>query len=191
MVLSSMPLGSDDNRLRHNGAPSDLWPITPFVGRTGIGQAIGIAEAMLEEVIAIVPRRPIAATTFSRKADSQVIQRDIGEFATRIRTARLLAEQAAGEIDAAVLARRALTTGQRAANKAMGGFAMKLLEETSQGLMLIAGSSALSRENMLSRYWRDLAMVARHVQNIPNLGFETYGRSLLGITPNVFPEPLI
>lgn len=191
MVLSSMPLGSNDNRPHRNGAPSDLWPITPFVGRTGIGQAIGIAEAMLEEVIAAAPTRPIAATTFARKADSQVIQRDIGEFATRIRTARLLAEQAAGEIDTAVLNRCPLTTEQRAASKAMGGFAMKLLEETSQGLMLIAGSSAFSRDSILSRFWRDLAMVARHVQNSPNLGFETYGRSLLGITPNVFPEPLI
>lgn len=191
MVLSSMPLGSNDNRARNNGAPSDLWPLTPFVGRTGIGQAIGIAEAMLEELIATGMARPIAATTFARKADSQVIQRDVGEFATRIRTARMLAEQAAGEIDEAALSRTPLTTAQRAASKAMGAFAMKLLEETSQGIMLIAGSSAFSRDSVMSRFWRDLAMIARHVQNSPNLGFETYGRSLLGVAPNVFPETLI
>lgn len=191
MILADRPLGSDDNRQRGNGAPSDRWPIGPFVGRTGVGQAVGIAEAMLSCVTADAVARPITATCFARKADSQVVQKDIGEYAAKIRAARLMAEQAADELDQAALSRRAMTTGERAACKAMSALAMKLIDDASQGLMMIAGSSALSHANPLSRYWRDLAMVSRHVQNIPNLGFETYGRALLAIEPNIFPPPLI
>jgi alkylation response protein AidB-like acyl-CoA dehydrogenase len=190
-ITPDRPLGMAEGRTRHCGAPSDYWTIGAFVGRTGTGQAIGIAEAMLEQVATGLDRKTIAGTTFARASDSQVIARDIGEAAAQIATARLLVEETTGRLDAAALARTPLDFAARAQSRALGNLAIKLVDSAAQSLMFIGGSSALSIANPLSRYWRDLAMVTRHVQNIPNLGFEVHGRALLNIQPNLFLQHLI
>ena len=54
--------------------------------------------------------------------------------------------------------------------------------------MFIAGSSAFSLTNPLSRYWRDVHVGLRHITNIPMLSYEIYGRDRLGVKPNISPS---
>src|SRR3546814_13466802 len=79
---------------------------------------------------------------------------------------------------------RSLSERERARNKAQANYAMQILGEAVQSLMMVGGSSAFNNANPACRYWRDFSMVARHFGNIPNVGHEVYGRSILGVTPN-------
>jgi alkylation response protein AidB-like acyl-CoA dehydrogenase len=172
---------------RNYGAPSDFFAQMALVHRTMCGVPLGAMEALLDHVVEAAKTKPLVGTVFKRQADSQVVARDIGEAATKIRAARLLIESATMELDQAALERRVLTEPERARNKALANHAMKILQEASQTLMYVAGSSAFNNANPASRYWRDFNMVARHFGNIPSVGYEVFGRSLLGVTPNAVP----
>jgi hypothetical protein len=52
--------------------------------------------------------------------------------------------------------------------------------------MFLSGSSAFFLSNELSRFWRDISVAARHVTNLPNVGYELHGRALLG-QPGIIP----
>jgi hypothetical protein len=52
--------------------------------------------------------------------------------------------------------------------------------------MFQSGSSAFALDKPISRYWRDVHVAMRHVQNIPMLGYEIYGRDRLGVA-NISP----
>lgn len=172
---------------RNHGAPSDFFAQMAMVHRTMAGTPLGAAEALLEVVTEAAKAKPMVGTVFARAADSQVVARDIGEAAIKIDTARLLIESACQAIDAAALDRRALSERERAYNKVQANYAIQILAEAVQSLMFIAGSSGFNNANAASRYWRDFNMVARHFGNIPAVGHEVYGRSLLGVTPSAVP----
>ena len=57
--------------------------------------------------------------------------------------------------------------------------------------MFLAGSSALDERKPISRLWRDLSVGARHVANIPYVGYEILGKSLVGFEPNITPADFI
>jgi Acyl-CoA dehydrogenase, C-terminal domain len=68
-----------------------------------------------------------------------------------------------------------------------GWFRQWSVHSAIEQLMFTAGSSAFSLTNPLQRYWRDLHVALRHVNNLPQLGYEIYGRDLVGVKPNVSP----
>jgi alkylation response protein AidB-like acyl-CoA dehydrogenase len=126
----------------------------------------------------------VVTTTYAKQTDSQVYLHDIGEAATRIRTARRLIEGTTQAIDAAGLERRMLQPAERAELKADSALANELIVAAAEQLMFLSGSSAFFLTNELSRFWKDINVAARHVTNLPNLGYEVHGRALLG-APNI------
>jgi alkylation response protein AidB-like acyl-CoA dehydrogenase len=190
-VDSSRPYGTRYPGKKHCGAPSDYWPQIAFVHRTAVGQLCGMAEAALELLRSNADKRPIAVTTYTRQADSQVFQRDLGECAIKIQTARMLVEASTKEIDEAALTRQMLPSLDRARNKVQASFAVQQLAEAFDKMMFLAGSGAFNRANAMSRFWTDFSLAARHIANIPNVGFEVYGRALLGVEPNIVPPFMI
>jgi alkylation response protein AidB-like acyl-CoA dehydrogenase len=172
---------------RHHGAPSDYFAQLAMVHRTMCGVPLGAAEGLLAFVTENAKAKPLVGTLFARQADSQVVAKDIGEAAAKIGAGRLLIEDAATTLDRAALAKRMLSEPERARNKAQANYAMQILGEAVQALMYVAGSGAFNHSCPAVRYWRDFNMVARHFGNIPNVGFEVLGRSLLGVTPNAIP----
>jgi alkylation response protein AidB-like acyl-CoA dehydrogenase len=91
------------------------------------------------------------------------------------------------QLDHAALSRRSLSERERARSKAQANYSMQIMAQAIDTAMYVAGSGALSNTHPAARYWRDFHMVARHFGNIPNVGYEVYGRSLLGVTPSAVP----
>ena len=65
----------------------------------------------------------------------------------------------------------------------MGGQIVESIHAASESLMFQAGSSGFSLEKPINRYWRDISMALRHIQNIPTIGYEIQGRALAGGDP--------
>jgi alkylation response protein AidB-like acyl-CoA dehydrogenase len=169
---------------RHYGAPSDYWPLITLVRSAGIGQLVGGAEAMLEKVIEATKTRGIVTTIYQKQSESHVFQREVGEISMRLRAARLLVEDATGQLDAAGLARHVMSLPERARSKGQSALSIELIHQCIEKMMFLSGSSAFFHSNELSRYWRDISTALRHVTNLPHIGYEVYGRSLLGVQPS-------
>lgn len=187
VVLADRSYNYVEPSKRNYGDASDFFAQMAFVHRTMTGTPLGAAEGLLAAVSETAKVKPMVGTLFRRQVDSEVVVHDIGRAAIKIDAARLLIENATGTIDAAALAGKSLTERERARNKAQANYAIQILEEAVQSLMTVAGSAAFNHANPASRYWRDFNMVARHFGNIPSIGHELYGRSLLELGPGVIP----
>ena len=184
LSLSRKSFNQHEPGKRAFGEPSDYYSLVTLVRSTGMGLVVGAAEAMLEIVVEAAKTRGVVTTTYAKQVDSQVYLHDIGEAATRIRTARRLIEGTTRTIDAAALERRMLEPAERAELKADSALANELIVAAAEQLMFLSGSSAFFLTNELSRFWKDINVAARHVTNPPNIGYEVHGRALLGM-PNI------
>lgn len=182
MVLMSERAGQIDRTKRHFGAPSDLLPAVPVVRTTGIAQLIGAAEAMLEIVTAESPKKPVLTTTVAPRTNSGAYMRDLGEAAAMIDTARLILFDLTGKLDRVGMGED-FTIEEKARHRAAGAQMIELVHAASESLMFQAGSSAFSLDKPINRYWRDISMAVRHIQNIPTIGYEIYGRNMAGADP--------
>ena len=175
---------------RHFGAPSDYWPVLPLIRTTSAGMFVGAAEAMLEMLKAQVATKPVVTTTHNPAASSQVVQLEIGAAAAKISAARHIILAATAVLDATALDRATLGMDERARLKGEHAVAFELISASVEKMMHVAGSSAFMTKNDLQRFWRDIGVGTRHISFLPQLGYEVYGRSLLGISPNIIPPGL-
>jgi alkylation response protein AidB-like acyl-CoA dehydrogenase len=179
MVLMDERAGQIDRTKRHFGAPSDLLPVVPVVRTTGIAQLIGAVEAMLEILVA-ESNKPVLTTLIGPRTGSGAYMRDLGESAAMLDTAKLILFHLVGDFDRVALTDGELTLPEKARHRAQCAQMIRLIHGASESLMFQAGSSAFSTEKPISRYWKDVSMALRHIQNIPTIGYEIYGRSLAG-----------
>jgi len=146
---------------------------------------IGAAQALFEEVTRASHNRPIVYTTYAKQSESAVVQAEFGRIAASVEAARLLVEKSCGLIDVSGATRVPMTPQERAMSKGEGSFTIDLLAKAGHDLMFLAGSGAFSDEKAVSRIWRDLNVGARHTANLPYVGYEIFGKSLLGVEPNI------
>lgn len=179
-----------DPARRHFGAPSDYWPVTTLIRTTSAGMFVGAAEAMLEMLKAQVAVKPVVTTIHNPAASSHVIQMEIGAATAKISAARHIILAATALMDTTALNRGTLTIEERARLKGEHAVAFELIGASVEKIMHLAGSSAFMTKNELQRFWRDIGVGTRHIAFLPHLGYEVYGRSLLGISPNVIPPGL-
>ena len=191
LVSPTKPLGHPDPGKRHFGEPSDYWLMLPYAHRTVLGLMIGIAEAMLEMLTAASQDKGIPYTQFTKLAESSVFHFQLGRIVSHVEAARALLARATGQIDDAALQSRQLTTEERSLSKALGAMCLENLGTATEMIMTLAGSSAFYASSPLQKYWRDFAIAARHVGNIPHVAYEILGKSRLGISPNISPPHLI
>ncbi len=180
MVLMNERMGQIDRTKRHFGAPSDLLPAVPVVRTTGIAQLIGAVEAMLEIVRAESEKKPVLTTIIGPRIKSGSYMRDLGEAAANLDTAKLILFHLTGDLDDMALTGREFTLENKARHRAQCAQMIKLIHEASESLMFQAGSSAFALDKPISRYWKDVSMALRHIQNIPTIGYEIYGRNIAG-----------
>ena len=181
MVLMDERAGQIDPTKKHFGAPSDLIPAVPMVRATGLAQLIGAVEAMLEIVTADAGK-PVLTTTIGPRRGSGAFMRDLGEAAALIDTAKTILFSLTGKLDRIGLGEE-FTLAEKAQHRAACAQIVETVHAASESLMFQAGSSAFSLEKPINRYWRDVSMALRHIQNIPTIGYEIHGRSLAGGDP--------
>lgn len=179
LVLMDERAGQIDPTKRHFGAPSDLLPAVPVVRTTGIAQLIGAVEAMLEIVVAEAAKKPVLTTFITPRTNSGAYMRDLGEAAAMIATAKLILFDLTAKLDR-VGAGEPFSLEEKARHRAGGAQMIELVHGASESLMFQAGSSAFALDKPINRYWRDVSMAVRHIQNIPTIGYEIFGRNLAG-----------
>lgn len=179
MLLAQKPAGAHHDQT-HCGEPSDFWPIMPLIRSAGLFMMVGAAEAALECALETANKRSIPNTLYKKQADSQVLQRNLGEAASKIDAARLLAHDATTSLDRCALNREAATVDTRAVTKSHAATTLKLVSQSLDSLMTCAGSSAFLLDNPLQRFWRDVNVASRHAIYNPEVGYEVFGRHVLG-----------
>ena len=179
MVLMDKRAGQIDRSKRHFGAPSDLLPAVPVVRTTGIAQLIGAVEAMLEIVTAEASKKPVLTTLIAPRTNSGAYMRDLGEAAAMIDTAKLILFDLTAKLDRVAMGEE-FTLDEKARHRAAGAQMIELVHGASESLMFQSGSSGFALDKPINRYWRDVSMAVRHIQNIPTIGYEIYGRDLAG-----------
>ncbi|MFA7555722.1 MAG: acyl-CoA dehydrogenase family protein [Spongiibacteraceae bacterium] len=189
--IAKLGIGKHEAGKKHVGEPSDYWPFMPFLRATAHGMVVGAAEAMLEEVVETSKTRPIVYTNYTRQADSALVHGKMGNAAAKVAAAKLLMEKTCGQIDSMGITRIPMTAMERAQSKGEGAFTIDLLAQAADELMFLAGSSAFAESKAISRYWRDLNVGARHVANLPYVGYEILGKALVGFEPNITPADFI
>lgn len=189
--VAKIGIGGHETGKRHVGEPSDYWPFMPFLRATAHAVVAGAATAILERVRDAAHKRPIVYTSYGRQADCVTVQAELGKAAARIAAAEALTLKTCDLIDQAGLERRRLTPQERAQSKGEGSLAVELLNEAIEQLMFLAGSSAYADANPIQRYYRDASFAMRHVANLPYVGYEIFGKSLLGTEPNMSPADFI
>ena len=187
MVTMDKPVGTIDPSIKHFGAASDYLPVVPTVRCTGIAQLLGATQYMLELVSQDAPKKPIVTTFFTKRIDSHVFVHDLGKVSAQLDAAELILFDAIGQLDAVGATGKQMTALEAARNRAQCAQVIELIHASAEKLMFMAGSSAFMLNSPLSRYWRDVSMALRHVQNIPPLGYEIYGRDMLEVSPNISP----
>lgn len=180
MMLMDERAGQIDRTKRHFGAPSDLLPVVPVVRTTGIAQFIGAVEAMLEIVRAEAAKKPVLTTLIGPRTNSGSYMRDLGEAAANLDTAKLILFHLVGDFDRIGLTDGVLSLEDKARHRAQCAQMIKLIHAASESLMFQVGSSAFSLDKPISRYWKDVSMGLRHIQNIPAIGYEIFGRNIAG-----------
>lgn len=189
--IAKLGIGVHAPDKKHVGEPSDYWPFMTFLRATAHGMVIGAAEAMLEEVVENSKKKPIVYTSYTRQADSAVVHSKMGHVAAKVAAAKLLMEKSCAQIDQQGITRIPMTAMERAQSKGEGSFTIDLLSQAAEEVMFLAGSSALDERKAISRYWRDLSVGARHVANLPYVGYEILGKALVGFEPNITPSDFI
>lgn len=164
--------------------PSDYWVAFPLLRAKAFGVLIGIAEGLLESVVA-TGNRPIIYTTYQRRLDSSVFLTVIGEVAAKIRAARSLMERGTDINDSTAQNRAILNYQQRTELRGEGAVMSELLTNSVDKLMNICGSSAFSDSHPAQRYWRDFAVGSRHIIFSSEVGYEVTGRARCNISPNI------
>jgi alkylation response protein AidB-like acyl-CoA dehydrogenase len=181
MVLMGKRAGQIDTTKKHFGAPSDLIPAVPMVRTTGLAQLIGAVEAMLE-IVAAESGKPVLTTMIGPRTGSGAYMRDLGEAAALIDTAKAILFGLTAKLDRVGLGEE-FTLEEKAQHRAACAQMVQSIHAASESLMFQAGSSGFSLEKPINRYWRDISMALRHIQNIPTIGYEIRGRALAGGDP--------
>jgi 3-hydroxy-9,10-secoandrosta-1,3,5(10)-triene-9,17-dione monooxygenase len=152
-----------------------------------VGPLLGLGRAALKLVIDEAPTKAMHHTFFSRQSESPGVQIQIAEAALRLHTARLHAYDIAATLDHAATAGELVTYAARAETRARAGYLAQQVIDAISILVNVHGSGSFAESNRLQQYWRDANTAARHAGLQPVVGYEVYGKSLLGIEERISP----
>jgi alkylation response protein AidB-like acyl-CoA dehydrogenase len=151
------------------------------------GPQLGLGRAALNFVVDKAAKKPISYTFFETQAESVAFQLQMAEAATRIDAASLICYRAAADIDDAAARGEYLDFRTRARVRADTGYAVQNVVEALTTLMNAHGAAGFADTSPLQRIWRDANVAARHAVVSPTIGFEVYGKALLGVEDKITP----
>jgi alkylation response protein AidB-like acyl-CoA dehydrogenase len=187
ILSAARAMKGDYPHQRLSGEPSDLYALGPILPLVLLGPVVGIAKALLQEVIEGTRKRGITFTTYSRQADSAVVQHQVAEAALKIDSAWFHTIRAAGEVHDVAVAGNRMDYAAKARVRGECGYTGKLVREAIDSLVSVAGASAFAEASPIQRMWRDANVASRHAMLASGPDLEIYGRALLGVEGNITP----
>jgi 3-hydroxy-9,10-secoandrosta-1,3,5(10)-triene-9,17-dione monooxygenase len=149
------------------------------------GPLLGLGTAALRTVIDKAPGKPLNHTLFSRQSDSAGVQMQIAQAAVGLRTAQLHAYDIIDALDAAANKRQLPTYAMRAEIRARSGYLAQQVLDALSILINVHGAGSFAESSRIQQYWRDANTAARHAALQPVVGYEIYGKALLGIAERI------
>jgi alkylation response protein AidB-like acyl-CoA dehydrogenase len=159
----------------------------PLLALVLIGPQLGMGKAALEYVISKAAKKPISYTFYESQRDSVAFQLQIAEAARLIDTAHLHAYRAAGDIDEAAARGVYPDFRTRARVRSDTGYVAESITRAIDVLLSAHGAGSFAEVNPLQRIWRDSSTAARHAVAAPLVGYEVYGKALLGVEDSITP----
>jgi 3-hydroxy-9,10-secoandrosta-1,3,5(10)-triene-9,17-dione monooxygenase len=150
-----------------------------------VGPLLGLGRAALQLVIDKAPTKAMHDTFFVRQSESAGVQIQIAEAALALRTARLHAYDIAATLDGAATEGQLVTYAARAEIRAQVGYVAQQVLHAISALVNVHGAGSFAESNRMQQYWRDANTAARHAALQPVVGYEVYGKSLLGIEERI------
>jgi alkylation response protein AidB-like acyl-CoA dehydrogenase len=159
----------------------------PILAIILVGPILGLGRAALEFVRQKAGSRTIAYTFFDKQTSSVGFQLQVAEAAMMIDTAHLHAYRAADDVDNAAARSVYPDMLTRARVRADTGYVVEKITQAIDKLMFAHGSAGFAEASPLQRIWRDAAVASRHAVVLPPVGYELYGKALLGVENNLTP----
>ncbi|OBA59431.1 hypothetical protein A5647_17395 [Mycobacterium sp. 1100029.7] len=177
--------------LAHRGmtgsAPDGQLPLAPVATLLLVGPLLGIGQAAADLAIEQAQSKSLATTFFVHQRDSTGTQIQIAEAQLKLRTARLHAFEVADALDAGEIVNGEAGYPLRAQAKAQCGYAVQQVLEAIQILINVHGAGSFADSNAMQQYWRDANVAAHHAALNAYVGYEIYGKSLLGVPERIAP----
>ena len=159
----------------------------PILSIILVGPILGLGRAALEFVRQKAGSRTIAYTFFEKQTSSVGFQLQVAEAAMMIDTAHLHAYRAADDVDNAAARGVYPDMLTRARVRSDAGYVVEKITQAIEKLMFAHGSAGFADTSPLQRIWRDAAVASRHAVILPPIGYELFGKALLGVENNVTP----
>lgn len=155
------------------------FPTTNVYAAVFSGVALGIARAMLDELVALArTKSPRGARTSMR--ESAVVHTRLAELEARLGAARAYQRETLRETWAEVDATREITMAQRARIRLATTYAIGQATGVTEQVYRLAGATAIFENRAFERRFRDAHAVSQQVQG-RHTNFETVGRHMLGL----------
>jgi alkylation response protein AidB-like acyl-CoA dehydrogenase len=159
----------------------------PVLALVLAGPQLGLGRAAFEIVREKAARKPISYTFYTAQADSVAFQLQLAEAAMLIDTAQLHCYRAAADIDESAARGEYPDFLTRARVRADTGWAIDHIVRAINILLSAHGAASFADVNPLQRIWRDSSVAARHAVVLPVVGYEVYGKALLGREDQITP----
>jgi alkylation response protein AidB-like acyl-CoA dehydrogenase len=167
--------------------PMYRLPFVPLATLTLLGPLLGLGRAALALTVENAPAKALHHTVFARQSDSVGVQVQIAEAALMLEAARLHAHHSADELDAAVARGAQTDYATRARLRAMSGYVAQQVLAAINILVNVHGAASFAESSRMQQYWRDANTAARHAAFNAVVGYEVFGKSLLGVQERISP----
>jgi len=159
----------------------------PILAIILVGPILGLGRAALQFVREKAASRTITYTFFDKQSSSVAFQLQVAEAAMMIDTAHLHAYRAADDVDNSATRGVYPDMLTRARVRADTGYVVEKITQAIDKLLFAHGSAGFADACPLQRIWRDAAVASRHAVVLPQVGYELFGKALLGVENDVTP----
>ncbi|MFC4022336.1 acyl-CoA dehydrogenase family protein [Oceanobacillus longus] len=158
----------------------------PVAALVLLAPGIGLSAAAKEIFLEKLPSRRIQYTFHNKQAEAAVTHLQLAEVVMKMETASLLAYRAADEIDKWAASGEYMNFNSRVQARVDCSYANRLNCEAVDLIFSLAGGSAISESNLLSKIMKDSKTPPQHGLITPTTGLELYGRILAEQEPNTY-----
>lgn len=168
---------------------TDYWIGLTLLRSKSLAIVYGVAQGLMDEMQKS-RKKGLMFTTYEHRDNSQVYQTGVGKCYARLKSVETLLDAVCKINDAAALEARALTEQEKIDSRAQVIVGINILTDVTTDLMDLCGTSGFATASPAQRYWRDFMISSRHAMFAADPGYETIGKYILGIEPNITPPTL-